>query len=308
MPKNEHTYPPHLKDDHTSGTMKIDVIQPSSSTNCEGNAPQLGTKLPQEHGTQHEWPILDHIIRMSNGHNKAEMSAVAEMVIENSGLDKVEEGKSEFVSVSELEPRTPNAKKTGDESVQVEVNIDDIKGLCIVNSETKYVNESKCVRVSKSTYDLQSVTVTEEDPCVIREMVIEDRVLDKVQEGKSEFDSGSELEPRTANAKKTSDELAQFEVNIEEFRSLCVDNSETKNVNESKCVRVSKFANDLQSVIVTEEDPCVTGKNELQVTNMIKANNDISITEPSISDTLMLSFRRSSRNKIPPSRNSDFLW
>ena len=90
---------------------------------------------------------------------------------------------------------------------------------------------------------------------------------------------------------------------------MCVDNSETKNVNESKCVRVSKFANDLQSVIVIEEDPCVTGENELQVTDIIKANNDIGITEPSISHTSMLSFRRSSsRNKIPPSRNSDFLW
>ena len=52
------------------------------------------------------------------------------------------------------------------------------------HAHAKNVNESKCVRVSKSTYDLQSVTVTEEDPCVIREMVIEDRVLDKVQEGK----------------------------------------------------------------------------------------------------------------------------
>jgi hypothetical protein len=165
--------------------------------------------------------------------------------------------KSEFVSGSELEPGTPNAKKTGDESAQVEVNIDEIRGLCIVNSETKNANESKCVRVSMSTYDLQSATVTDEDPSVIREMGIEDRVFDKVQEEKSEFESGSEL----------------------------------------------------QSVTVTEEDPCVIGENELQGTDIIKANNDISITEPSVSDTLMLSFRRSSsRNKIPPSRNSDFLW
>lgn len=199
-------------------TTKIDVTQPSSSTSSEGNAPQLVTKLPQEHCTQYERSILDHIPRMSNGHNKAEMSAVVEMVIENRVLDKVEEGKSEFESVSELEPRNANAKKTSDESAQVEVNIDEIRGLCIVNSETKNGNESICVRVSKCTNDLQSVTVTDEDHCVI-------------------------------------------------------------------------------------------GENELQGTDIIKANNDISITEPSVSDTSVLSFRRSSsRNKIPPSRNSDFLW
>src|SRR5215475_13061655 len=109
--------------------------------------------------------------------------------------------------------------------------------------------------------------------------------------------------------KKTSDELAQSEVIKEELRSLCIDNSEIKNVNESKCVRVSKFTNELQSVTVTEEDPCVTGENELHGTDIIKANNDISITEPSTSNTSMLSFRRSSsRNKTHPSRNSDFLW
>ena len=92
--KKEHTYPSHLKDDHTSGTLKVDVTQPFSSTSCEGNAPQLGTKLPQEHCTQHERSILDHIIRMSNGHSKAEMSTMEEMVTKNSGLDKVEEGNS----------------------------------------------------------------------------------------------------------------------------------------------------------------------------------------------------------------------
>jgi hypothetical protein len=246
---------------------------------------------------------------MTDGHNRAEMSAIEEMVVVNSGFDKVEEGKIEFVSVSELEPRIRKTKKTGDESAQVEVNIDKTRSLCIVNSETKNVNENKCVRVSKSTYDLQSVTVTKEDPGTIRDIVTKDRVLDKVQEGNSEFENGSELEPRTANAKKTSDELAQFEVNIKELRSLCTDNSEIKNVNESKCVRVSNLTNELQSVTVTEEDPCVTGDNELQGTDIIKANNDICITESSVSDTSMLSFRRSSsRNKIPPSRNSDFLW
>ena len=255
--KNEHTYPPHLKEDYTSVTMKIDVTQPSSFTSSEGNAPQLGTKLPQEHCTQQERSIMDHKIRMSNDYNKAEMSAVAEMVIENRGLEKVEEGKSEFVSGSELEHGTPYAKKTGDEAAQVVVNIDEIRGLCIVDSETKNANESKCVRVSMSTFDLQSASVTDEDPSVIREMGIEGRVFDKVQEEKSEFESGSEL----------------------------------------------------QSVTVTEKDPCVIGENELQGTDIIMANKDISITEPSVSDTSMLSFRRSSsRNKIPPSRNSDFLW
>jgi hypothetical protein len=141
------------------------------------------------------------------------------------------------------------------------------------------------------------------------EMVIENKVLDKVEEEKSESESVSELESRTGNAKKTSDESVQFEVNIDETRGLCIVNSETKNVDESKGVRVSKCTNDLKSVIVTEEGPCVIGENELQGSDIIKANNDISITEPSVSDTSVLSFRRSSsRNKIPPSRNSDFLW
>ena len=168
---------------------------------------------------------------------------------------------------------------------------------------------NKCVKVSKSTYDLQCATVTEEGPGATREIVTKDRVLDKVQKAKSESENGSELEPKSVNAKKTSDELAQSEVNIEEFRSLCVDNSESKNVNEIKCVRVSKLTNELQSVTVTEEDPSGTGENELHGTDKIKANIDISITEPPASDTSVLSFRRSSsRNKIPPSRNSDFLW
>jgi hypothetical protein len=142
MSKNEHTDPPHLKDDHTSGTMKIDVVQPSSSTSCEGRALQLGT-----------------------------MRAIDERVIVNSGLDKVEEGKIELMNVNELEPRTLKAKKTGDESTLAEGNIDETRDLCIVNNETKNVNVNKCVKVSKSMYDLQSVTVTEEGPGTTREIV-----------------------------------------------------------------------------------------------------------------------------------------
>ena len=93
---------------------------------------------------------------------------------------------------------------------------------------------NKCVKVSKSTYDLQYATVTEEGLGATREIVTKDRVLDKVQKAKCESENGSELAPRTLKAKKTSDELAQSEVNIEEFRSLCVDNSASKNVNEIK--------------------------------------------------------------------------
>jgi hypothetical protein len=67
--------------------------------------------------------------------------------------------------------------------------------------------------------------------------------------------------------------------------------------------------NDAKSATVTEEDLSEIGEKELHGSDIIKANNDTSITELAASDTSVLSFRRSSsRNKIPPSRNSDFLW
>ena len=218
MPKNEPTNPLHWKDDHTFVTSITDAAQPSSSTSNEGNTSQPVTKLSQEHCTQHERSNLGYILRTSNGHNKAEMSAAVEAVTDKSASDKVEDEKSESESVSELESRTGNAKETCGETVKLQVNIDETRGLCIVNSETK-------------------------------------------------------------------------------------------NIEEGKCPRVSKCINDAKSVTVTEEDPCEIGENDLQGSDITKANNNISITDQAVSDTSMLSLRRfSSRNKIPPSRNSDFLW
>jgi len=134
-------------------------------------------------------------------------------------------------------------------------------------------------------------------------------VSDKGQEVRSELENGSELELRTAKDQKTSAELAQIEVKEDKLRSLCIDNSETKNENESKYITDSKFMNDSQSVSVTKEDHSIIGENELLSADRIKKNNDSSITNLSVPGTLMLSFTiSSSRNKIPPSRNSDFLW
>jgi hypothetical protein len=218
VPKNEPTYSPHWKDDHTSVPMIIDVAQPSSSTSNEGNASQPVTKLPQERCTQHERSKLGYTSRTSNGHNAAEMSAVVETVIDNMVSDKADDEKSELESVSDLESRSGNAKETSGEPVKLELHINETRDLCIVNSEAK-------------------------------------------------------------------------------------------NVEEGKCVRVSKCMNDAKSVTVTEEGPCEIGENEQQGSDIIKANNGIRITEPAPPDTSVLSFRRSSsRNKIPPSRNSDFLW
>ena len=196
--KKEHTYLSHLKDDHSSGVMRIDDTQSFWSTSCEGNASHLGNRPFQENHTQQDRSILDHIIRMDNDHGKVVMSTKEEMVISNSGSGKVEEVNSELISASAIEQRTLNAKKVRGESTQVEDNIDEIMGLCITYSESKNVNEGKHVRVSKSTYDLHSVASTEEDSCVIRERVFENRVFDKGQEVRSELENGSELELRTA--------------------------------------------------------------------------------------------------------------
>jgi hypothetical protein len=270
--KKEHTYLSHLKDDHSSGVMRIDDTQSFWSTSCEGNASHLGNRPFQENHTQQDRSILDHIIRMDNDHGKVVMSTKEEMVISNSGSGKVEEVNSELISASAIEQRTLNAKKARGESTQVEDNIDEIMGLCITYSESKNVNEGKHVRVSKSTYDLHSVASTEEDSCVIRERVFENRVFDKGQEVRSELENGSELELGTAKDQKTSAELAQIEVKEDKLRSLCIDNSETKNENESKYITDSKFMNDSQSVSVTKEDHSIIGENELLSADRIKKN------------------------------------
>jgi hypothetical protein len=58
-----------------------------------------------------------------------------------------------------------------------------------------------------------------------------------------------------------------------------------------------------------EEDFSETGEKVIHGSGTIKANNDTSVTELAVSDTSVLEFcRSSSRNKIPASRSSDFLW
>jgi hypothetical protein len=102
---------------------------------------------------------------MSNGHDKAEVSDAVETVIDKSASNKFEDEKSGLESVSELSSRAGIDNETCGESVKLEVNIDETRDLCIVNSVTKNIEEDKCPRVSKCRNDVKSVTVTEEDPC-----------------------------------------------------------------------------------------------------------------------------------------------
>jgi hypothetical protein len=149
--------------------------------------------------------------------------------------------------------------------------------------------------------------------------VVDNRVSDKAEDEKSESETLSELEFRTVNAKEIGCESVKLEVNKDETRGLCIVNCETKKIEEDKCVRVSKSMNDAKSVTVLEYNKSVTEaveedfseirEKEPLGSGIIKDNNDTSITEQAVSDTSVLSFRRStSRNKIPASRNSDFLW
>ena len=109
------------------------------------------------------------------------------------------------------------------------------------------------------------------------------------------------------------------EVNKDETRVLCIVNSETKKVEEDKCIRVSKIMNDTKSDTVlvydksvieeVDEDFSETGEKKLYGSDTIKVNNDTSNTDLAVSYTSVSKLcRSSSRNKIPASRRSDFLW
>ena len=63
-----------------------------------------------------------------------------------------------------------NAKETGVESVKVVVNKDETRVLCIVNRETKKVEEDKCIIVSKIMNDTKSDTVLVYDKSVSEEV------------------------------------------------------------------------------------------------------------------------------------------
>jgi hypothetical protein len=151
------------------------------------------------------------------------------------------------------------------------------------------------------------------------ETVVDNRVSDKIEYEKSESETVSEYEFRTVNAKETDGDLVKLEANNDETRDLCIVNSETENVEEDKCTGVSKIRNDAKSVcllaydksvtVIADEDFSETGEKDLHASDTIKANNDTSITKLDISDTSLSKLHRSSsRNKIPASRSSDFLW
>jgi hypothetical protein len=211
--KNEPAYPLHWKDEHISTNSIFDTALPLICTSNEGNVSELVTKLPHEH---------------CNSQNKAVMSAVVEIVVDNMVSDKGEDEKSEPVTVIEFEFRTVNAKETGGETVKVEVNKDETRVLCIVNNETKKVEEIKCIKVSKIMNDTKSDTI------------------------------------------------------------LVYDKSVTEEVNE---------------------DFSETREKELHGSDTIKVNNNTSNTDLAVADTSASKLcRSSSRNKIPVSRSTDFLW
>jgi len=66
-----------------------------------------------------------------------------------------------------------NAKETGVESVKVVVNKDETRVLCIVNRETKKVEEDKCIRVSKIMNDTKNDTVLVYDKSVSEEVDVD---------------------------------------------------------------------------------------------------------------------------------------
>ena len=151
------------------------------------------------------------------------------------------------------------------------------------------------------------------------EIVVDNRVSDKVEDEISEPEAVSEFEFKTVNAKETGDESVKVEVNKDETRVLCIGNSETKKVEEVKCNRVSKIMNDTKSDTVlvydksvterADEDFSETGEKKLYGSDAIKVNNDTSNTDLAVSYTSVSKLcRSSSRNKIPASRRSDFLW
>jgi hypothetical protein len=98
--KNEPAYPLHWKDEHISMDSIIDIALPLGYTSNEGNVSEPETKLPHEHCTLHELSQLGNILRTSNSQNKAEMSDVVEIVVDNRVSDKIEGEKSESETAS----------------------------------------------------------------------------------------------------------------------------------------------------------------------------------------------------------------
>ena len=155
--------------------------------------------------------------------------------------------------------------------------------------------------------------------CVVVEPVTDNSVSDKAEDGKGESKTVSVFDFRTANVKETAIESAKVEENKDETRGPRVVNSVTKKVEEDKIVRVSKSMNDAKSVsnlmnnksVIDEVDEDLSGtrEKELQGSSTTKAINDTSVMEPAVLDISAWELRRSSsRNKIPTSRSSDFLW
>ena len=82
---NEPAYPLHWKEEHISMNSMIDIAPPLSCFSNEGNVSEPVTKLPHD---------------LCNSQNKAEMSAMVEIVVNNRVSDKVEDEISEPEVVS----------------------------------------------------------------------------------------------------------------------------------------------------------------------------------------------------------------
>jgi len=82
---NELAYPLHWKEEHISMNSMIDIAPPLSCFSNEGNVSEPVTKLPHD---------------LCNSQNKAEMSAMVEIVVDNRVSDKVEDEISEPEVVS----------------------------------------------------------------------------------------------------------------------------------------------------------------------------------------------------------------
>ena len=78
-------------------------------------------------------------------------------------------------------------------------------------------------------------------------------------------------------------------------------------MNDAK--NVINLMNNKSVICEVNEDLSGTREKELHGSSTIKDINDTSVTEPAVFDTSAWELRRSSsRNKIPTSRSSDFLW
>ena len=145
------------------------------------------------------------------------------------------------------------------------------------------------------------------------EFAADNNVHGKVEDQKrNESETVREFESRIMNAKETSGEFVNLEENKQDTRLLCVVNSETKKVVEDKCFRGRKNMNDAKCVSVLVYDESVIEEVDKDLSETMEKKPQGSTTIKSYNDSSVTSVwefpRSSSRNKIPASRSSDFLW